>query len=495
MTKPASEETRRAGNLFARTVPGARACTLGLAAMVPLSGAGLVALDARATGVFDWTLAGAAGVFVVLSAFIVAKALPRLRCVAVVADAVEAASLPAVTPGELRIDPALGRPAQSWNQIVDRFESGTLTGGVESHSGVAIDPVIDSLAEGVIVVGGDLAIIRANPAATALLPGDTAPDADVNLTELQPAELAEVASAVLAGGPVRRETIECGTEEAPQVLRVRVGRVVGSRDRVLLTMADITRQSVAESSRGNFLARATHELRAPLTNIKLYAEQAVEEGDDDPQLRQEALNVIGREVLRLERTVGDLLRVSELESGSLRGTRTEIRVDDMLTEIREAFVASAEAKSIGLTLDAPPKLPTLLGDRDHIEAVIQNLVGNAIKYTPAGGSVLMRADADEHEFTLEVIDDGIGIAPEEALLVFETFFRSDDARVHDVEGSGLGLSLARQLARQHGGDVTVESELNRGSTFTLRVPVGRGEAAAGGTLHHRQADASSRQAA
>ncbi|MEO0631966.1 MAG: PAS domain-containing sensor histidine kinase, partial [Planctomycetota bacterium] len=370
------------------------------------------------------------------------------------------------------MDATLGSAARSWNRLVDQLSGTASSTGLERRGGDPADSVIDSLADGVIVVDINLEIVCTNPAAVALLARESEPKVGMQLDELQPEELAQFALSVFEGGPVRRETVECGTEESPQVIRVRVGRIAGSRERVIITLVDITRQTVAESSRGGFLARATHELRAPLTNIKLYAEQAIEEGDDDPQLRQEALNVIGREVLRLERTVGDLLRVSELESGALQGTRTEIRIDDMLDEVREAFVAAAEAKSIGLTLDAPPKLPTLHGDRDHIEVVIQNLVGNAIKYTPEGGSVLLKADADEFEFTLEVIDDGIGIAPDEAPMVFETFFRSDDARVHDVEGSGLGLALARQLARQHGGDVTLESELNRGSTFTLRIPVG-----------------------
>ncbi len=475
MGNGASGETRQAGNLFARTVPGGRVLIAGLAGLVPLSGAALVAIDARAAGSIDWILLGSAGAFAGLSAFVLMRALKRLRCLAAVADAVRTATLPHATVGELRVDSTLGRTADAWNELIERLLSGSVSQGIEPSRDQSGDPVIDALAEGVLVVDGDLRILASNPAAAALLTGESDPATGCSLTDLEPADLAAIARTVLAGGPVRRETIECGTEASPQVLRVRVARAAGLADRAVMTLTDITRQSVAEASRGGFLARATHELRAPLTNIKLYAEQAIEEGDEDPQLRQEALNVIGREVLRLERTVGDLLRVSELESGALRGSRTEVQVADMLSEIRSAFTAAADAKSIGLTLDAPPKLPLLYGDRDHIELVIQNLVGNAIKYTPEGGTVLIRADADEFEFTLEVIDDGIGIAPQEIPLVFETFFRSDDARVTETQGSGLGLSLARQLARQHGGDVTLESELNRGSTFTLRLPVGNRE--------------------
>ncbi|MEO0629380.1 MAG: ATP-binding protein [Planctomycetota bacterium] len=386
----------------------------------------------------------------------------------------------------MTIDPALGQGAEDWNRLVGRMlglEVPTATSADRTREG---DSVVDSLADGVLVIDRSLVVETANPSAAALLASDTGNLAGHSLVEVGPAVLGELAETVLAGGPVQRQAIQFGSEDSPQVLRVRIARLSGSRDRAVVTLTDITRQSVAEASRGGFLARATHELRAPLTNVKLYTEQAIQEGDDDPQLRQEALNVIGREVLRLERTVADLLRVSELESGSLRGTRTEIQIEDMLNEIRESFSAAASAKVIGLTLDAPPKLPMLRGDRDHIELVIQNLVGNAIKYTPEGGTVLIRADASEHEFSLEVIDSGIGIAPEETNLVFDTFYRSDDVRVHDTEGSGLGLSLAREIARQHGGDITLESELNRGSTFTFRMPI---EQSQGQASSHGQAQA------
>ena len=474
MSTPASADTVQAGNLFARSAPGGRTLVGSLAAMVPMSGAALVALDARAGGTVDWVLLGAAGIFAGLSGFIVVHALRRLRELASVADAVRSASEPRVSQAELMIDPRLGRAASDWNRLIARLVGGPASVGLESSLNRPTDAVLDSLADGVLVVDRSFRIVSANPSAAALLVSDGETELGASLHDVGPELLASMAEAVLAGGPVQRETVECGTEASPQVLRVRATRCVGERDRAVLTLTDITRQSVAEASRGGFLARATHELRAPLTNLKLYAEQAIEEGDDDPQLRQEALNVISREVLRLERTVGDLLRVSELESGSMRGTRTEIQIADMIRDIRDTFSAAADAKSIGLTLDAPPKLPLLLGDRDHLELIIQNLVGNAIKYTPEGGTVLMRADADEQDFSLDIIDSGIGIAEEETSLVFETFYRSDDDRVHSTEGSGLGLALARQLARQHGGDVTLQSELNRGSTFTLRIPVGQG---------------------
>lgn len=470
METGASENIAGKRTLFGRAAPGGRLLVGVLGAMVPISAGTLVALDARATGSVDLALVAAAGGFTALAFFVVARSIARLRGLAAVADAVRTAAKPGVTAEEIRLGEAMGPIAADWNQLIASAGGPISLGRVGAMTGDDPDELLNALADGVIEMDRDGSVVRLNAAAAALVGQDGPEVIGRPIDRLLDGALAEPARTLLGGGPMRRQTLQLGTEESPQVLRVRVARRGKSRGGAVLTLTDITRQAMAEASRGSFLARATHELRAPLTNIKLYTEQAIEEGDD-PELRQEALNVIGREVLRLERTVGDLLRVSELESGSMRAAQSEIQIDDMLQEIRGTFTAAAEAKSVTLKLDAPPKLPVLRGDRDHIELLVQNLIGNAIKYTPAGGSVVMRADCDERDFTLEVVDTGIGISPNDAALVFEKFHRADDDRVREVEGSGLGLALAREIARRHGGDVTLESELNRGSTFTLRLPI------------------------
>ncbi len=461
-----------AGNVYTRAAPGGRTILFAQAGLAPVCAGGLVLLDARAGAGLDPVLLAAAGVFTALSCVVLLQAVRRLRGLAAIADAVRAASYRDTTPMELRLSESYGPSALAWNELIPAL-CADAPGEAHESALKSESDVLDTLADGVLVVDQNLCVVHHNTAATVLLGEPEALGEGVSLERLRDGVLADAARTVLSGGPTQRQILDAGTSDAPQVIRVRAARLGRSRDRVVLTLTDITRQTVAEASRGSFLARATHELRAPLTNLKLYAEQAIEEGDSDPQLRQEALNVIGREVLRLERTVGDLLRVSELESGSIRSAVTEIQIEDMLAKIRESFAAMAESKSIALTLEAPPRLPALRGDRDHIELAIQNLVGNAIKYTPEGGSVVVRADGDEREFTLDVVDTGIGIAPDESTLVFEKFYRSDDDRVHDAEGSGLGLAMAREIARLHGGDITLESELNRGSTFTMRIPTGR----------------------
>ncbi|MHC5002492.1 MAG: sensor histidine kinase, partial [Planctomycetota bacterium] len=141
------------------------------------------------------------------------------------------------------------------------------------------------------------------------------------------------------------------------------------------------------------------------------------------------------------------------------------------------YRSSASEKRITLQFDLPPKLPVIHADRDKISMALHNLIGNAIKYTPADGRVEVRVRADGELLVVEVVDNGIGIKEEELDRVFEKFYRADDGRVSEITGSGLGLALAREVVRMHGGDITARSQLDKGSTFTMSVPAVRKAAA------------------
>ncbi len=248
----------------------------------------------------------------------------------------------------------------------------------------------------------------------------------------------------------------------------------------LVLIEDVTQQRVAEESRSSFVAQATHELRTPLTNIRLYVEELVELGDGDPAARGKCVNVINQEARRLERIVGDMLSVSEIEAGSLKLRSGDVRVGQLMDELEADYRAQAEAKGQTLVFDLPPKMPVLKGDRDKVAQALHNLLGNAVKYTPKGGTVTLRMSDAGGRFQVDVIDSGIGIKAEECELIFEKFYRAHDQRVANITGSGLGLALAREIARLHGGDITVKSELDKGSTFTLTLPTPAPEQAVSG---------------
>jgi two-component system sensor histidine kinase VicK len=197
----------------------------------------------------------------------------------------------------------------------------------------------------------------------------------------------------------------------------------------------------------------------------------MEDGDNDAALRGKALNVINQEARRLERIVGEMLSVSEIEAGQLRIKTDDVRLDVLFDELKGDYSAQAEDKQIKLSFNLPPKLPVIRGDRDKIVMAMHNLIGNALKYTAKGGSVSVNVKADGKQLLFSVNDTGIGISEDEAERIFERFYRAKDPRVEKITGTGLGLTLAREVIRLHGGDVTVESELNKGSTFTLTLPI------------------------
>jgi signal transduction histidine kinase len=239
----------------------------------------------------------------------------------------------------------------------------------------------------------------------------------------------------------------------------------------MLVIEDITQQRIAEQARNSFIAQVTHELRTPLTNIRLYVETAIDDGEENPAVRSNCLNVINLESRRLERIVSEMLSVAEIEAGSFKVRRDDVYMDVMLDELKTDYAAQAEEKKISLTFNRPPKLPKLQGDRDKIALALHNLIGNALKYTPSGGKVTVTSDVHDKQLVIELADTGIGIKPEEAEKIFDKFYRSTDPRVGKITGTGLGLTLAREVIRMHGGDVTLQSEIDKGSTFTATLPV------------------------
>lgn len=242
----------------------------------------------------------------------------------------------------------------------------------------------------------------------------------------------------------------------------------------VMVIEDITQQRAADEARNSFVAQATHELRTPLTTIRLYVDQLLEEPGSLSREHADAVNVVSAEARRLERIVADMLSVAQIEAGSLALREDDVRLAQLLADLKGDFAKPAAEKPVELVFDLPPKLPVLKGDRDKLMLCIHNLLGNAVKYTPAGGKVSLRAVHDGPQLLIEVADNGIGIKPEEHELIFEKFYRAKDRRIANITGTGLGLALAREVARLHGGDITVASTPDKGSTFTLRLPAPAG---------------------
>lgn len=285
------------------------------------------------------------------------------------------------------------------------------------------------------------------------------------------ADIIKALDSIVSKQNCQRTTFEVrrGENEAETILRVSVKPAM--RGGALVFVEDITQQHSADEARSNVVAHTTHELRTPLSNIRLYVEEALDAPEGDEQVRSRSLNVINQETRRLERMVEDMLSASEIESGSLKLHIGDIRLDALFQELTEDYQASASDKGLVLSFDMPPKLPIIQGDRQKFAVALHNLIGNAIKYTPEGGAVSVSVREEAGMLLVEVADTGIGVSEEESERIFERFYRANDSRVSDETGTGLGLTLAREVARLHGGDIVVESEPGSGSKFTLTVPL------------------------
>jgi signal transduction histidine kinase len=222
-----------------------------------------------------------------------------------------------------------------------------------------------------------------------------------------------------------------------------------------------------------FLGAVVHDLRNPLASMKLYCELIKPDRPmpDDGRIRK-AFQVIGRQVDRLNRMTSDLLDAARIEAGDLSMTFSAVNLVDIAREVIGLFEESAANHRLSLEASSEAEV---LGDPTRLYQVVTNLVSNAIKYSPHGGEVGIRLTRVRGEVELAVVDEGVGIAPEEVDRVFEPFRRSGKVK-DNIPGVGLGLSVSRRIVEGHGGRILVSSEPGRGSTFTVRLPALSSEA-------------------
>ncbi|MFL7795138.1 MAG: GAF domain-containing protein, partial [Anaerolineae bacterium] len=234
---------------------------------------------------------------------------------------------------------------------------------------------------------------------------------------------------------------------------------------------DVTAEVEAERAKTEFVSTVSHELRTPMTSIKGYADLllmgAVGSLSED---QQRFLTIIKSNTDRLTLLVNDLLDISRIESGRLVLTPKVVYIDDLITQVITTMEARAAERRLELYADLPPVLPEIFVDPDRVIQVLTNLVGNACRYTPPDGKIVVSARAKGDEVHVSVRDTGIGISEEDQRRLFSRFFRSDDPMVQDAPGTGLGLSITKSLVEMHGGDIWVESKLGEGSTFTFTLP-------------------------
>jgi len=383
--------------------------------------------------------------------------------------------------------------AAGWNRILDQLTTLNSLQGLEERLSQSLgglkqqnlEQILNTMDDGVVLTDADGTITLANNAAAALAKSES-PNAlqGRRIQEALSFETADnramISQKLAQPSPSVTIEVRLGSDTSDGVLRVSRSAAEGQRSHTtayVWTVRDVTQQKLADETKNDFLSMATHELRTPLANIVAYAETLALHDDIDLEQQKKFCNIVNDEATRLTRFVDQLLNVSQIEAGSLALAQSETDIKRLIDEVVEHIQPQMQQKKIDFEPVIPPKLPKLRVDKDKIEASLINLLGNAAKYTPNGGHVRLQVESRSDSIQFHVEDTGIGISEEDLPRVFEKLHRAADERVQAVSGSGLGLAFTYDVVRLHGGKLTVDSELNKGSKFTMSLPIGGSGAA------------------
>lgn len=245
------------------------------------------------------------------------------------------------------------------------------------------------------------------------------------------------------------------------------GKVVGA----LAMVEDITELRRLEQVRTDFVANVSHELKTPLTSIKGFVETLLDGAINNPPMAEKFLKIIMLEAERLTRLINDILSISKLESGMTDAPTERIQLDKMAFEVADMLRIHAEEKQVTINAHRNKKPVYIVGNPDHVEQMLINLIENAIKYNKPGGSVTVHVFGNDREANLTISDTGIGIPEEHLPRLFERFYRVDKGRSRSMGGTGLGLAIVKHIVRGMNGEIEVHSKFGEGTEFLVTLPI------------------------
>lgn len=383
---------------------------------------------------------------------------------------------------------ALGR---ALSETSDRLKE-TIASLSEGQSRTAA--IIESMAEGVAVVGADERVIFSNAAFAQILglgvseaSGGQGAGQGLMLVELvRQSELLVLVKKALAErrrvesdvtvGTLRPRTfavtaapVEAARADATE--GIKQGAAIPETLGAVLVLHDISELRRLERVRRDFVANVSHEFKTPLTAIRGFAETLLGGALEDADHRVRFVEIIREHAERLTRLTDDLLRLSKMEAGQFALEFKPVNAVALLASCLETARYGAEQKKLKIELQCPRKMPPVRGDAGRLRDVIQNLLDNAVQYTPPGGQILVSASARNGDVVFEVSDNGIGIPQADLGRIFERFYRVDDARSREAGGTGLGLAIAKHIVEAHTGRIWVKSTVGEGSTFLFSIPI------------------------
>ena len=342
-----------------------------------------------------------------------------------------------------------------------------------SQERIQMKAMFQGMVEGIVAASDDDIILFCNKATDQLLKSNAADNVGRPVHEVRGLSpiLPLITEARTCKKLVQKEII-LGDDDHPVILSVKASPFKGLETAgVVAVMHDITELRRLERVRRDFVANVSHELKTPLTSIKGYVETILSGDATDTDIAQKFLLKIEKNVNRLVDLVQDILVMASVESAESKMHTESTSILEVIYSVSHAREDDILKRKLNFELQnlLENKDASILGDREFLHQIVDNLLTNAIKYTGDNGNIQLRLTNDSTHVNIEVIDSGLGIGPEHLSRIFERFYRVDKARSREVGGTGLGLSIVKHLVGSLGGNISVESELGRGSKFTVRL--------------------------
>jgi signal transduction histidine kinase len=278
-----------------------------------------------------------------------------------------------------------------------------------------------------------------------------------------------------SGHPTTISGVESIFPETPpdEIFKISASHLVGAENTPIgkiISIHNATVETLAEKAKHEFIAHVAHEILTPITNIKSYSEMLMDGEIEDLELQKEFYNTINEQTNRLAEMVKNLLNLSKMEMGSLTLDKGLVKTDWLFDDCISSIEASASEKNITIVKNQPDIFPSLVADKDLLKTAVINILGNALKYTPANGSITFEISEQDKMVIFDIMDTGYGVSPADKPHIFEKFYRSSDPQISDQDGSGLGLATTAEIVHLHGGEISVRSDPGKGSHFTVKLP-------------------------
>jgi two-component system phosphate regulon sensor histidine kinase PhoR len=400
---------------------------------------------------------------VVLAAWIIARITTRpIRRLTVASQRIASGELGKKITIEAKDE--VGELTQSFNEMSAKIKE--LVEAI-SEDRTKLATILDSMADGVIMTDAEGNISLANRAAEKLFNIKEAENKPL-IEVVRDHEVDELLKLCLKTAGTQTVQYESGTSK--RYLRAIAIPIANSG--VLLLLQDLTELRNLQTTRRELIGNISHEFRTPLAGIKAMVETLRNGAVDDKKTAGDFLTRVDSEVDRLTQLVAELTELSRIETGKAELKKEPVDLNQLVEEVITQLSPQAERQKLSISQDFTADLPSVPADKDRVRQVIANLVHNAIKFTHPGGRITITTRTLEGSVVVDIADTGIGIPKEDLARVFERFYKGDKARAG--EGTGMGLAIAKHVVEAHGGNIWVESEEGKGSTFSFSLPLQAG---------------------